>query len=275
METPGGALAVFRAGSLRGLGRLDPLFQGPAAVLESLRAARADGLEVHDATAAGVSFAPGSAELARDRAAVAALEGAERAVAQDDVEGALAALTEALRLKPDYPEALRQSGRLLRRLGCAREAIRSFECLVQVSPADAAAHREAGETLLEAGLPVEAEKCFLRARRLNHWDPAIHRGMAYARFDRKLFRDALTWMRGALRLDPANVEIAVDCAAILQAAGRPRDALAFLRSYQSLHPHPELDTLVRSLEQDPAGAAPVEGGSGPKRGLHVLLPTPS
>jgi hypothetical protein len=82
-------------------------------------------------------------------------------------------------------------------------------------------------------------------------------------------------MRGALRLDPANVEIAVDCAAILQAAGRPRDALAFLRSYQSLHPHPELDTLVRSLEQDPAGAAPVEGGSGPKRGLHVLLPTPS
>ncbi len=95
--------------------------------------------------------------------AVLKLRSAGDAVARGDVASALEDLEAALRLKPDYVEALYQRGVVLALAGKAAEARADFERVVDLDPADSRALNNLGCLCFGEGDVAGAEEVFKRA----------------------------------------------------------------------------------------------------------------
>jgi len=148
-------------------------------------------------TSAPEPTAPSALELARagryQQATVAfrtlvALDGADAAARVnlavsmaciDDLEGALAAVMEAIRRDPDLAVAHADMAAILGRLGRLEEALACCDHALELAPEDAWTHLQRASILRALGRPAEAAAGEARARTL---DPQAHLDRGGLRF---------------------------------------------------------------------------------------------
>lgn len=147
-------------------------------------------------------------------------ERGQSAHARGDLERALGFYEEAIKLKPEFPEAEFQRGTAL-------ASLKRFD---------------------------EAENAFRRATELkSNWAmPHASLGLLLVRFNRD--RDAETELRQALKLDPQNEIILRVLADIRLRAGDARDALDFARRATATKDAPTAAWIVRAMAEKAIGA---------------------
>jgi tetratricopeptide (TPR) repeat protein len=167
---------------------------------------------------------PGAAALAFSHAT--ALQWLERS------EDALAALREAIRLRPDYAEAYHQAAHLLRRLGRPDDAEKIFRQWASALPGDVQAKDGLAALLLETGRPQEAQSVLAPA--LNQPASAQVKGAAHYNYALALTRqrkheEALAHFAHAKALNPELRRSDAIRAEILQEMRRHDEALDISR----------------------------------------------
>jgi tetratricopeptide (TPR) repeat protein len=93
-------------------------------------------------------------------------------------EEALAAYRDALRHKPDLPDLYDNIGVALRQAGQLEEAVVALRRAVQRAPRETQAQVNLGNVLKELGRPAEAEDCYRAALRDHPDDPVLHLNLA-------------------------------------------------------------------------------------------------
>lgn len=133
---------------------------------------------------------------------LATFNNANMALQQRKLEDAIALYDAALRLKPDFVEALTNKGVALRLAGRGEEAVAAFEAALRHRPSHVSAHVNKGNALKDLG----------------HLDAAL---VAY---------DA------ALKLDRAHADALANKGVVLRALKRPAEALAHIDKALALKP---------------------------------------
>jgi tetratricopeptide (TPR) repeat protein len=191
---------------------------------------------------------------------------------------------EALRLRPDYPEAMAAVGGMLARRGrldeaiahCRRAiqldprtaeafnnlggalwekrdlagAITAYSAAVQVRPMYAEAYTNLASVLLLAGRPREAIQAGEAALRLAPRDPGALLGLATCLAATSRWQEATVVLERLLQVQPNHAEARFNLGLALQQLGRPEGAR---RHYQELlRQQPSHPQARRQLEQLPA-----------------------
>lgn len=145
----------------------------------------------------------------------------------------------AIKLKPDFVEALFEYAHMLHRTGALEEAEHGFRQLLRVMPADAHAKLALGSVLLDAGRPLEAE-VILRRGLGEAADPRLkaqfHLQLSMALRRQRRDDEALTACDQAEALDPGLPGIALHRADTLQNLTRYGEALAILKAQVARFP---------------------------------------
>ena len=184
---------------------------------------------------------------------------------------AFAAYQRALRLRPDYPEALNNLGTTLEALGRPAEAAEAFRRALALQPeqaewwgnlgnvltalrqADAAedayrravalsptlprAHAQLGSALRKEGRPSEAEAAFRAQVTLSPDDPDAHLNLAAALGEQDRAAEAAALLPRAVALAPERPEAHHTLATALRQLGRLDEAEAAGRHALALRPH--------------------------------------
>ena len=101
------------------------------------------------------------------------------------IDDAVAHFRTALRLKPGYAEARNNLGVALLYQGQIEEAVAQFTAALELKPDDSKTHYNLGSALLRLGRFAEAEAQFASAIQLRPDYPAAHRGLERARLERE------------------------------------------------------------------------------------------
>ncbi len=154
---------------------------------------------------------------------------------QGRTEEAIARYREALRVSPDFFEAQYSLGLLLQKLG-RPEALEPLTAAVRLKPDAADARNNLGNVLDKLGRHAEALEQFEMALRLkpdlvDAWNNLGNAMQAMGRMD-----EALAQYRQALALKPDNPEAHHNLGVALQRMGRPEDAAAQYREALRLKP---------------------------------------
>jgi tetratricopeptide (TPR) repeat protein len=145
---------------------------------------------------------------------------------------ALAALKDAIRLKPDYAEAYFEAGNILKRLGRLDEARTMFGDWARVLPNDAQAWLELGGAMLDQDRPQEAETVFAAGLQRQAPPPlkgTLHYNYALALTRQSRGEEALEHLARAKALNPSLLHSDAIRAEILQELRRYDDAIAISR----------------------------------------------
>jgi len=145
---------------------------------------------------------------------------------------ALAALKDAIRLKPDYAEAYFEAGNILKRLGLLNDAQDMFSTWVGVLPGDPQARLELGGAILDQGRPQEAGIVFagaLQQPSSNQVRGALHHNYALALTRQRRNEEALEHLAKARTLNPGLSHSDAIRAEILQEMKRYDEAIAISR----------------------------------------------
>ena len=152
------------------------------------------------------------------------------------VDEAIAHYREAVRLKPDYPEAYNNLGNALARLGRWSEATLQYARAVRVRPGFAAAEYDWGTALSDGGRYAEAVVHYENALRLqpDHAQAEYRLASAFANMGR--FDEAMAHYGRALRLRPGYPEAEANLGLAFAPIGRPAEALPHLERAVRLNP---------------------------------------
>jgi len=195
---------------------------------------------------------------------------AEALASAGQIEEAIPHLEEALRLRPDFPEAENNLGHDLTLLGRPLEGIPHLERALRLAPRFAQAHNNLGIAFMATGRAPEGIEQFEQALQLQPAYPVAHfnLGLALARSGRteeaishfeaavKLdshyaeaelnwaiglmltnrFPEALPHFERAVQLDPTSVDNQVTFGRALAGAGRFDEAIAHYREALRLNP---------------------------------------
>jgi tetratricopeptide (TPR) repeat protein len=162
---------------------------------------------------------------ARGQLAARATSAEDRA---DLVEDAIADYSEAIRLRANYPAALRMRGAAYFMTGRGPEARADFEAGLRISPDDAEALSDLGTYLLRTGDPERALEHYDRAIAA---DPACFRALtnrASLRMKRRDLAGARTDLDAALRVEPNHRAALYNLAALEDQEGRSAEAIRIL-----------------------------------------------
>jgi tetratricopeptide (TPR) repeat protein len=164
---------------------------------------------------------------------------------------------EAVRLEPDRAAALNNLGSILERRGQSAAAMALFEAALKLDPGQGLAHNNLGLVLSHAGRHREAEAHYRDALRLDPGLAAAHNNLALTLEATGRAREAVEEYRQALRLEPGSSEFNNNLGVALASLGEmPRAAEHFEKALQ-LDPRNEsarrnLDTALRKLGGRPA-----------------------
>ena len=225
-----GPLALAAA-ALTELGRLRALWTGGAAV------AALGVLTWHQAGTYRDGFTLYTATLARNPACWMAHNNLAEALANAGKPAeAILHLEEALRLRPDFPEALNNLGDDLTRLGRAAEALPHLERAIALQPGFAAAHNNRAIALARLGRLDEARRGFREALRLQpgHAQARFNLGLSIAQEGNP--GDALPHFTEAIRLDPNYTAALVNRAIALTLTNRFAEAVPDFERALALEP---------------------------------------
>jgi tetratricopeptide (TPR) repeat protein len=127
-------------------------------------------------------------------------------VERGELERAIEALSETVRLDPANADAFRERAALRLRRADARQAVADFSEALQREPGMAAAHLGRGQAYLKLAKIDQAINDFTEAARLSPWDwqPLYRRGLA--RLARREHEQAVTDFSEAIRLAPELTE---------------------------------------------------------------------
>ena len=143
---------------------------------------------------------------------------------------------EALRINPNYLDALENMGVALWKQGKAAEAIGFYQQALRVKPDSAKAHRELGQVLADQGKNDDALQELLKAMELapNDFDIRMDLGRMLTRQGK--FSEAISQLNEVLRLNPDSAEAHNDLGVVLQMAGQPEGSLAHFSTALRLKP---------------------------------------
>jgi tetratricopeptide (TPR) repeat protein len=147
-------------------------------------------------------------------------------------QDALAALKDAIRLKPDYAEAYFEAANTLKRLARLEEAEVLLRDWVGVMPSNVQARLELGGVMLDQGRPEEAETIFagaLQQPASNQIKGALHHNYGLALARQRRGEQALEHLAKAKALNPALPHSDAVRAEVLQEMTHYDEALAISR----------------------------------------------
>lgn len=119
-----------------------------------------------------------------------------------DVSGAIAQYTEAIRIRPDYPEAHNNLGPVLATQGKLDEAMKHFVEAIRLRPGYADAHSNLGVALASQGKFDEAIAQYNEAVRLDPDHARAHSNLGLALQARGRTADAIREFEIAVRMNP-------------------------------------------------------------------------
>jgi predicted O-linked N-acetylglucosamine transferase (SPINDLY family) len=145
-------------------------------------------------------------------------------------------LQQALRLRPQFPEACNNLGNALLILGQVDEALANYRHAVQLKPDYPDPWNNAGVVLLDQGKLTEAATHIQQALRLRPEYAEAHNNLANVLKEQGLLDEAETHYREALRLRPSYAEAVYNLALALEQQGRVEEAVACHRQASVLQP---------------------------------------
>lgn len=135
-------------------------------------------------------------------------------------EEALACYTEAVRLKPNYPEGQYDLGSTLLKRGRLEEAVRHLTAALKHNPVFAQAHINLGKALLEQGKVAEAADHLSKAVRLTPDDAEAHYNLGTVWLMQAKPAQAIACFSEALRLKPDYSEAHSNLGVVLMRQGK-------------------------------------------------------
>jgi tetratricopeptide (TPR) repeat protein len=132
----------------------------------------------------------------------------------------------ALRLAPDYPEALCNWGLVLQDRGLHGDAAAQFRRALELRPGFALAHNNLGLALRASGESTEAGEHFRRAIALDPSFAEAHNNLGQMLLDGGMAADALPYLLEAVRLQPNQAAVHLNASHALQDLGRLGEAKA-------------------------------------------------
>lgn len=155
---------------------------------------------------------------------------------QGHVAEAIGKYREALRLQPEYREALMNLGLLLTRSGRAGEAIPVLERLVAIDPGHAGAHLNLGNALQSLGRSAEAASHYREVIRVAPDQAFAHNGLGNALQSLGRHREAEGHYARALEIRPGYASAHTNWGNALSAQGRGDEAIAHYAEALRLQP---------------------------------------
>ena len=158
----------------------------------------------------------------------------------------------AVHLRPDLVEPHANLANALREAGRLPEAIAQGEIAIKLKPDAAEAHYNLGRALHEAGRAADAKPRYQEALRLNPSLAEAHSGLADALADLGRMPDALAEYEQALKLKPDSFEVNNNYGGALAQLGRGPEAVARFEAALRANPdnaeaHFNLANLFTSL----------------------------
>jgi tetratricopeptide (TPR) repeat protein len=153
-----------------------------------------------------------------------------------DLRGAVAQGRQAVRLKPDLPEAHYNLGRALARAGAAPEAIAEYEEALRLRPDYAEAHYNLGNAFRGAGRIPEAIGQYEEAVRIKPDFSDARNNLANLMEMSGRTPDAIGQYEEALRIDPSDAEARNNLGNALAESGRLPEAIAQFEEALRLKP---------------------------------------
>jgi protein O-mannosyl-transferase len=132
-------------------------------------------------------------------------------------------LTEALRLKSDYPEAHLNLGLVLDEQGRFQEAIRHFSEAVSIDPNSAKAHAHWAMALTRKGFLQEAKKHYSEALKIDPEDAEVHNNLGVTLYGEGKLQEAMHHYSEALRIRPEYADAQKNLAYLLRFMGQIPD----------------------------------------------------
>jgi Flp pilus assembly protein TadD len=164
---------------------------------------------------------------------------------------AIAHFAEALRVKPDYFQALANMGWALGLQGKTGEAIEFLKQAVTARPDSANTHVQLALALVKQKQEDEALQHFYKAVELAPGDADVRVNLGLMLTRRKQFSEAATQLNEAIRLNPNSAEAHNNLGLILLMEGRPEESVAHFSMALSLKPNfnTARDNLRRAQRQ--------------------------
>lgn len=160
---------------------------------------------------------------------------------------------EALRIAPDFYDALINMGTTLADQGKPAEAVGYYDRALRVQPNSGKAHMQMAVALAAQGKMSEALPHFYKAAELapNDADVRTNLGLAMARQGK--LQEATEQLNEALRLNPNSAEAHNNLGLVLLAAGKPEESAAHFST--ALRLKPGLTTAQENLKRAQAQIA--------------------
>lgn len=156
--------------------------------------------------------------------------------ALDQLEDALTAYEDTLRLAPEHVLAQSNRGNVLLDLGRAAEALTAYETALQIRPEYAEGHSNRSRALMALGRPDEAAAACEAALRLRPSLVEAYISLGGARRQLGQTQAAVDAFDAALCLQPDSARLHCDRGAALAALGRTDEALRAFDTALSLQP---------------------------------------
>ena len=155
---------------------------------------------------------------------------------QDKLDEAVASYQQALRLKPNYPEAHNNLGTVLARQGRLDEAIASYQQALRLKPDDPEAHHNLGLVLAKQNKLDEAVASYQQALRLKPNYPEAHSNLGNALQEQGRLDEAVASCQQALRLKPDSAEAHHNLGIVLAKQDKLDEAVASFQQTLRLKP---------------------------------------
>jgi tetratricopeptide (TPR) repeat protein len=125
---------------------------------------------------------------------------------QRKLKEAMRHFSEALRIRPDYPEAHNNLAAALAKQGRIKEAISHYAEALRIKPDSAEAHYNLGNALSNQGRLKEAVSHYLEALRIKPDCPEAHNNLGTALVNQGRLKEAMNHFSRALRIKPEYSE---------------------------------------------------------------------